>query len=568
MNSVLTIVSLNNVSILTENFIKIWEDSGNSNANYISVGSKSDTDTIIRHLARANIQQNVLIHSAIPVARADRELSEINEMFFQDDLEVHFPVNLICPSVIRTSFLQIHLSVCIGCKCSLHEIVQSFLDMGFRQLFIPCFAIINDFNVEELVAQNDVLKKYLRMLKILQSGIELWIDGEMINPANTGTNNAAIDLICEVQKSSFVTSLTVILPEETVDRTAQLTERNIRYLDRKSLRNRIGFNSILFRPNQSWRDSWLRPEWNYFDSHIQWWLDFIAFEIPIYGGSWQGFQEIRNSAKNSFNEYDSTFFLSEATKKKYWSLTDKNPANFSILPCSVNTPKISTSTKNTRKILVLGNSMHHKGRIFALKLFEELLKLDGNYRLILAGPNPPFASSLEIERKFLDEKPNLKAQIEFNGALTNDELEHVLLTSEAVLCTSILEGFGLVPFEASTFGTIPFTTKVDFWSDTLKPEVWIDIHNLEESARNIHGVLSSDQKRFNQLEAFSQYSLNYTWTTASNKAIIEFSKSLVDLKFINTQQKDSLTTRVRIHLKRYKTVRKIYKLMLAIKHAI
>ena len=556
-----------NIGIHERNFREKWELCEHPEDTFIEVGPIEHYNKLFQFASDNFMDNSEIIISSIPVNKSGLDFENLNILFLKDPSGVHFPTNIISPSLIKLSYIKLHFSICNGCVCSLHEIIENYLNKGFRQRYIPQFSMSYDSNSTQIIQMNQVLNKYLKMIEILQDRIEVWIDGEMLTPGNTGTNTGALELICEIQKSPFVSNLVVILPESLAERCHQLDIRNIAHTNRKSLTSRTNHRSVLFRPNQSWRTSWLMPEWGHFNIHAQWWLDFISFDIPIYGGSWNGWIEIRNAALNAFEDYEVTFFLSNATERKFKSLTSKVLNHSFILPCSVNKLPNTYQLRIKKQLLVLGNSMHHKGRLFALELFKEISKLNNEYRLILAGPNPSFASSISEESKYLSENPELKSKISIRGQLTKEQVDKLIQESEAVLCPSISEGFGLVPFEAAAMGCVPFTSRIDFWADNLSPLAWIDFENLRESAKEIDRILELEDSKNKQIDSFMAFLNDNTWTDLANMAIGGFTKTLVAGSAIEIREQDSFRTRLRSQIVRIPWARGAYRRLLAVKNA-
>ena len=91
--------------------------------------------------------------------------------------------------------------------------------------------------------------------------------------------------------------------------------------------------------------------------------------------------------------------------------------------------------------------------MFALRLLASLREDHGwQGSLVLAGTHIPLGSSLEIERAFLVEHPELRDAVVALGPVSEQEKAWLIAHAGAVVYPSVYEGFGLVPFESALDG--------------------------------------------------------------------------------------------------------------------
>ncbi len=104
-------------------------------------------------------------------------------------------------------------------------------------------------------------------------------------------------------------------------------------------------------------------------------------------------------------------------------------------------------------LFCLGTDFRHKNRLFALRLLASLRERHGwGGRLVLAGTHIPHGSSLQLERDFLAQRPELAEAVVELGAIDEQEKTWLMSCAAAVVYPSVYEGFGLVPFEAAYSG--------------------------------------------------------------------------------------------------------------------
>ena len=107
-------------------------------------------------------------------------------------------------------------------------------------------------------------------------------------------------------------------------------------------------------------------------------------------------------------------------------------------------------------VLVLGANYGHKNRELAIRTHTELRRRGRALALVVVGASVPFGS-----RRDLEARARLEQHREFGPSdhivtvpdVTSEERNWLLRHSSVVLYPTSAEGFGLVPFEAASFGT-------------------------------------------------------------------------------------------------------------------
>jgi glycosyltransferase involved in cell wall biosynthesis len=107
-------------------------------------------------------------------------------------------------------------------------------------------------------------------------------------------------------------------------------------------------------------------------------------------------------------------------------------------------------------VLVLGANYGHKNRELAIRTLAELRRRGRALTLVVVGASVPFGSRRDLEARAV-----LQHRREFGTAdhivtvpdVTSEERNWLLRHASVVLYPTSAEGFGLVPFEAASFGT-------------------------------------------------------------------------------------------------------------------
>lgn len=462
-----------------------------------------------------------LVLSSLPVYGTEFNSTKIQKLMMASNWSFNYPVGIISSSFIKAETVAWHLLSCSECNCSIEEIVSSILNSGLRQIFTS--DVIEFRSEPEKRINHPVMDEIISTLRVLQDGIKIAIDGERVDSNNTGTNRVAIELISELAKSEFISSLDILIPmgysQERINLKSEIVKigplgKNLKKYD------------VLFRPYQTWEVSWLKNFWHKFEVHIQWWLDFISFETPEYAGGLKGLSKNLENAIWAFNHFDSTLFLSPSCMEKAKCLGDSFSSFNDVLPCTVALGNISNSGPKEKIILIVGNSFKHKGRVFALRVFEKIIEIDPEFKLVMIGGDPGFATSNEVEERLLLDNAFLKSRVVNLGKASDETLLEYYAKSMFLISPSTVEGFGLVPFEAAKYGVTPLTSKIDAWNDYLELEYWLDLYSVDNSACTVIELSQSIEKRDSQILKFVEWSTKYDWEFLSNKCILHFGRTL------------------------------------------
>ncbi|MEY4228783.1 MAG: hypothetical protein RLZ84_1375, partial [Actinomycetota bacterium] len=164
-------------------------------------------------------------------------------------------------------------------------------------------------------------------------------------------------------------------------------------------------------------------------------LDFISYNNPSYFESdheWLAYRELTSLVLASV---DGIAWISEYVQKDAHRLgllssdvVDLVTYNGVEIPDAnaPMSPPTALEKFDGTFVSVLGVAFHHKNRLFALKLLDELLERKSDVTMVFAGPTPATGSSLNAETSFLSEHPRLANHFVDLGAVTTAERNWIL----------------------------------------------------------------------------------------------------------------------------------------------
>lgn len=164
-------------------------------------------------------------------------------------------------------------------------------------------------------------------------------------------------------------------------------------------------------------------------------------------------------------------------------------------------------------MLCLGTDYHHKNRVFALRLLASLRRdHDWNGVLVLAGPHVANGSSRSQEAELLAGHPELAAAVVDLGPVSEPEKDWLFGRAALVVYPSVVEGFGLVPFEAAARG-IPCLWAPGSSLSELLPDEAAGIVPWDETrtAERALALLTDEHARARNLEAIDRAAATLTW---------------------------------------------------------
>jgi hypothetical protein len=139
---------------------------------------------------------------------------------------------------------------------------------------------------------------------------------------------------------------------------------------------------------------------------------------------------------------------------------------------------------------------------------------------VLAGPTPPNGSSLGLEAQEFLARPTLKESVVQLSALSEAEKRWLFENSSLMLYPTVVEGFGLVPFEAAQYGLATLSTRQGSLDEVLPGNIpTIETLSVTELADLIEQLLDNKGLRESIVSALVSKSDEFTAERTTNELV-------------------------------------------------
>lgn len=186
-------------------------------------------------------------------------------------------------------------------------------------------------------------------------------------------------------------------------------------------------------------------------------------------------------------------------------------------------PSISLPTKY---ILYVGQYRSHKNVDKLINSFKLASERINDLHLVLVGPD--FINNQEIDQfiKSLD----IENKVDIFGSLNYENLRYVYENAVALVHLSRLEGFGLTPLEALSFGTPVIAADNRVLKEILRDEAtYVDPENINEVVKKIISIASDPVDEIKKNKRVS-YAATFTWDRTAEMTINVYNITLLDNK--------------------------------------
>jgi glycosyltransferase involved in cell wall biosynthesis len=283
--------------------------------------------------------------------------------------------------------------------------------------------------------------------------------------------------------------------------------------------------------------------------------DLIGYDIVNYHENTEEWQRYRDSQRKIAELSDSVIAISEDVRSQIVSEFGLvNPKRVNAIGIGVdhidpgreiyfgNVSSQVLRIAESDFVLCLGTKYRHKNVDFARKVFANLHLETPSLSLVIAG------LELDAEKSGIDDEMN-SSEIRLESISTADR-NHLLKNAKCVLYPTSAEGFGLIPFEASSFGTPTIFTQfgplMENFPHASMPKSW----SIEAYCAAFKEIMSTNKIQKELTEQYEQSAQSrLSWSNITKQLVDNFESTLErpstfshPLPFIEvTQQRDEVT---------------------------
>lgn len=252
--------------------------------------------------------------------------------------------------------------------------------------------------------------------------------------------------------------------------------------------------------------------------------DLINFHNPAYFSSGEDWEAHRRLTRTALALADRVVFFSDHVARDAQQDGLIEERRGCIVPIGIDhqltqlaadpsRPAGTESLDGAEFLVCLGADLEHKNRAFAIDLLGALRDRHGwSGRLVLAGPAVRHGSSAarEIQARLSD--PDLARSVLSLGSVDEAGKSWLLRSASAVVYPSVVEGFGLVPFEAAAAGVPCLFASGTALAESLPLEAGSIVPwSALDSADRVIALLRDQDTRTAHVEMVRQAGARYTW---------------------------------------------------------
>ena len=376
----------------------------------------------------------------------------------------------------------------------------------------------------------------LKRASISLVGLTVAIDGRCLGPILTGTQQNVLETVKTLCSNDAIGLVNLYvsdgLPSYADTELRNLPKLKILEANNAPLDARMK-SDIAYRPYQVSSSSdieWLRARGHWMVINQ---LDVIAFNNASYFPSYKEWLEYRRLTALSLNCADGVTYISEhaqrevhaeglsdaqKVEKVVYCGTDFVPIEGAVAPQQLAQVKVPF-------MVVLGASYHHKNRGLALQTFAEMRRRGWVGKLVLVGPTPPTGNSLGTEALEFLEDPSLRDDVIQIGSIAENEKAWLLRNSCLLLYPTTVEGFGLVPFEASAYGLPTLSSRQGSLDEVLPRDIPTIVDFLPQQIADQAMAIINDPKLGEKIvTSIRSQSAKFNWKDTGSRLVDVFTE--------------------------------------------
>ncbi len=345
-----------------------------------------------------------------------------------------------------------------------HVLADDVLVSGRGGQSVP--AAVADVGVLSRVPVDDTgpLARALSCARRARSGLSVVLDAGILSGPMTGTQVHVLETIAALARTGEV-HLRAIVPVDLSDDVARSLEawpgvELMTYAEARKSRGRRA--DLVHRPFQVNNAGELRFLSGLAERVVITHQDLISYFNPSYFPSLEAWEGYRQLTRGVLAVADRVLFFSEHARSDALGEELVEPTRAGVVHIGVDhglaqrpseplrPSGASHLTDDAELILCVGSDYHHKNRLFALRVLEQLQRRHGwTGYMLFAGPAVSQGSSRAEEAEMLGADPRLAGSVLDCSAVSEAEKAWLYRRARLVIYPTVREGFGLVPFEAA-----------------------------------------------------------------------------------------------------------------------
>lgn len=234
---------------------------------------------------------------------------------------------------------------------------------------------------------------------------------------------------------------------------------------------------------------------------------------------------IQEAARKS----DFIITVSNATKNEIVSYFDVDPSRVAVtyegVDSKISNFKFPISNKkadSSKYFLYVGNAYPHKNLERLLDAFSIFHQQYPVVKLKLIGKEDYFYKRLKKKIK----NTQLEESVELLGYVSDKKLAELYSNCVAVVCPSLMEGFGLPGLEAMEHGALVLAAKIPVYKEIYQDNcLYFNPHSTKDIQRSLQeGYLLSKEKREQFVRSETQYARNFSWKKMAQETLAIYNK--------------------------------------------
>lgn len=208
---------------------------------------------------------------------------------------------------------------------------------------------------------------------------------------------------------------------------------------------------------------------------------------------------------------DHVIAISNNTKREYQDFSHIPDSKISVIYEAGETLKGELEPYEqlpfTRFIMYVGQQPDYKNIRRLMDAHQLLLKSQPDLGLVLVGRMNP---DTEANKRYAEEKGY--TNIHFTGFIPDNQRDWLFTKATAYVFPSLMEGFGLPPLEAMSYGTPVISSNASCLPEVLgEAAEYFDPRNVDSMAQVIEHVITNDSLRHEMITRGYQQVGKYSW---------------------------------------------------------